>query len=118
MTEENNSPEKPDKQEVKRDSRGRFLPGCSGNPAGRPPRRAEDIRQAYEPYEEEARQLLVEIMRNPDVPASTRLKAVNRILSYAHGNPRAIESENPIQEVTDGIRELRKLLTGEDGDDS
>jgi hypothetical protein len=64
---------------------GRFPPGCSGNPGGRPARLGELVKLARE-HTAEAIATLAGIMANPAAPAATRVAAA-ALLDRAWGKP-------------------------------
>ena len=65
---------------------GRFKPGVSGNPNGRP-KIPQDIRDACRAASIEAINILLELMRSEDTNAGERIKAANTILNRAWGTP-------------------------------
>ena len=55
-----------------RNKNGRFLPGISGNPGGRPPE-VGDVRELAREYTEEAIETLVDLMRHAKSDAALML---------------------------------------------
>jgi hypothetical protein len=68
-----------------RDKNGRFLPGISGNPGGRPPE-VGDVRELAREYTEEAVATLVDLMRHARSDAA-RGAAAQALLDRGYGNP-------------------------------
>jgi hypothetical protein len=69
-----------------RDTTGRFLPGKSGNPGGRP-RVILAVRDQAQQHGEEAIEVLAEIMRQADAPPAARISAASEILNRGYGRP-------------------------------
>jgi hypothetical protein len=69
--------------------RGRWQPGESGNPAGRPPltRTAKELKEACKALTPKTLGVLDRIASNPKSPAAARVKASEVLLSYAWGRP-------------------------------
>jgi hypothetical protein len=65
---------------------GRFVPGQSGNPSGRP-KRDEDLAALARTYSEDAIAALVSIVNDPNVNPSARISAANSLLDRGHGRP-------------------------------
>ena len=63
-----------------------FIPGVSGNPAGRP-KAALNIQALARAHPEEALAATVEIMRDRGLPATTRLAAADKLLERGWGRP-------------------------------
>jgi hypothetical protein len=79
-------------------------PGTSGNPGGRPKQDANLAKAARE-YTIEALNVAVEIMRDPDVKPSTRLSAVDLILSRGHGRAPVTVQVGDSSDQLDAFRE-------------
>ena len=65
---------------------GRFVPGQSGNPSGRP-RRDENLAELARMHTEDAIAVLVSIANDPKVNPSARISAANSLLDRGHGKP-------------------------------
>jgi Family of unknown function (DUF5681) len=65
---------------------GRFAPGQSGNPSGRP-KRDEDIAALARAHTADAIAALVSIAENPKANDSARISAANSLLDRGHGKP-------------------------------
>lgn len=70
----------------KRNNKGRFIQGVSGNPGGRP-KVIENIRDLARQYTKEAVCTLVAIAQNTKAKDSDRIQAVNSLLDRAYGKP-------------------------------
>lgn len=67
---------------------GKFLPGHSGNPSGRP-RSDQTIKELARQHTAVAMNTLVKIAENPKVSANARVAASSVILAYGWGKPPA-----------------------------
>ena len=65
---------------------GRFVPGQSGNPSGRP-KRDENLAALARTHSEDAIAVLVSIANDPKVNPSARISAANSLLDRGHGRP-------------------------------
>ena len=63
---------------------GRFQPGRSGNPGGRP-RATHSIQELARKHTTEALDVLVQIMLNEKAPPNARVAAANTLLDRAYG---------------------------------
>lgn len=69
-----------------RDAAGRFLPGVTGNPNGRPVVAAE-VKKLARSYGAEAIEQLAALMRDPACPHATRKAAADSLLDRGYGKP-------------------------------
>jgi len=70
-----------------------------------------DLKKVAEPYSKEAVEVLVSIMRDKEVPATTRVQAADKLLDRAHGKPAiaiGIDAEIDIKETS--FDHLKKFL--------
>lgn len=74
------------KQEQKRDAKGRFVKGQSGNPSGRPAMPAEimDMARASAP---DAITMAIRFVNDEDADPRVRLKAAEILLDRGYGKP-------------------------------
>ena len=86
-----------------RDKNGRFLPGISGNPGGRPPE-VGDVRELAREYTEEAVATLVDLMRHARSDAA-RGAAAQALLDRGYGKSVAVA----LDVVDDGQAHLEAL---------
>ena len=91
---------------------GRFAPGQSGNPSGRP-KRDEDIAALARTHAADAIAVLVSIAENPKVNDSSRISAANSLLDRGHGRaPQAVAVKTESNNDT-FLRLWRYLTVGE-----
>ena len=88
---------------------GRFAPGSSGNPGGRP----RGIRQYREALEEAGKpELLVEVLlrglRDDDIRVA--LEAYDRAAAYLYGRPGALETAPNGPAAIPSLEEVRRAL--------
>lgn len=88
-----------------RDRRGRWGPGVSGNPAGRPPVLGP-VRALAQRYSTVAVQQLAGIMDNPAASPALRLAAARVVLGWAMGGGRAVVVDD-LARLPDDALELR-----------
>lgn len=65
---------------------GRFAPGKSGNPSGRP-KVDEKVQKALKAATLDAAKTLIELMNDEDQPGKVRLQAATTILDRVYGKP-------------------------------
>lgn len=75
---------------AKRDSKGRFVPGQSGNPAGINAT-TQKFREMCRTAAPEVFENLMAILRSKRAAAPARVRAGEIILSYAYGKPKEID---------------------------
>ena len=86
---------------------GRFLPGKSGNPGGRP-REVGHVKELARQHTPEAIQTLAAIMADPKEPSAARVRAAEALLDRAWGKPaQQISGELNIN------RDVRDMSTAE-----
>jgi hypothetical protein len=93
-----------------RDTTGRFLPGKSGNPGGRP-RVVGHIRDLAQCHAEAAIQTLAEIMSVADAPASSRIAASVALLDRGYGRPVDQKAMVLLAHNVNHLRALHELPT-------
>jgi len=71
-----------------RGEKGKFAPGTSGNPGGRPLLPPE-LKEAAKAASHEALTVLITIMRNAESPEAARIRAAEIIMNRAYGTPPA-----------------------------
>jgi hypothetical protein len=91
-----------------RDTTGRFLPGMSGNPGGRP-RVVGHIRDLAQCHAEAAIQTLAEIMSDADAPASSRIAASVALLDRGYGRPVDQRAMVLLAQNTDSLRAVTEM---------
>jgi len=78
---------------------GKWAPGVSGNPSGRP-RTAPEIREALSRLTPRAIEVISEILNSPETRPSDRIRAAELALAYHVGKPtQAIEHEDGLIEI-------------------
>ena len=91
---------------------GRFAPGQSGNPSGRP-KRDEDIAALARTHAADAIAVLVSIAENPKANDSSRISAANSLLDRGYGRvPQAVAVKTESNNDT-FLRLWRYLTVGE-----
>lgn len=87
---------------MKRDANGRYRPGQSGNPAGRP-RVAGQLRELMRELTPEAIEAVKQAVRNYHGDMRMAMEAAKLVLAYGYGKPpQAItgeEGEGPVEMV-------------------
>ena len=80
---------------------GRFQPGQSGNPGGRP-REVGHVRELARQRTEKAVETLETIMEDPKAPAAARVTAAQALLDRGWGRaPQTLNVGNPSKDVKD-----------------
>lgn len=72
--------------ELIRDEKGRFMPGCSGNPGGRPKTPAE-FRQLAQEATTLALERVIDILKNPATKDRDVIAAAQEVMDRAYGKP-------------------------------
>jgi hypothetical protein len=85
--------------------KGRFAPGQSGNPGGKPRKDRGQLRELFKAHKQEALETLLEVMRNGS--NKDRTDAAHVILAYGFGKPAAMPADEPINDL------LEKKLAAE-----
>ena len=101
-----------------RDKNGRFLPGISGNPGGRP-REVGDVREIARDHTEEAVETLVDLMRHAKSDAA-RGTAAQALLDRGYGKSVAVAMDivdegqahlEALQELVDRWERINREMT-------
>jgi|SRR5262245_36471658 len=89
-----------------RNEAGRFLPGVSGNPAGRhkQPRTTAEVRQLARENTVGAFQTLIRVHSNPKSPPAARVAAASEILNRGWGRAPSTDLEGAEQLVIKVIK--------------
>jgi hypothetical protein len=97
----------------KRDEKGLWKKGKSGNPKGRPPAIPKEVREMCREHTTSAVETLVDIMLSPEAPPAQRIVAANSLLDRGYGKPSqhvSITKKHSIKEMTDD--ELYRIASG------
>ena len=103
---EGESPDSPGAAPVVRDVAGRWQPGYSGNPAGRPALLAS-VRALARRHTELAIAALAVIAADPGAPPGARIVAARELLDRGHGRPSPVELVQDLALMSDD--ELERL---------
>lgn len=95
-----------------RDTTGRFLPGKSGNPGGRP-RVVGHVRDLAQRHADDAISVLAEIMKDQEAPASARIAASVALLDRGYGRPVDQRAMVLLTQNTDELRAVTEMSTGQ-----
>lgn len=93
-----------------RDTTGRFLPGKSGNPGGRP-RVIGHVRDMAQRHADDAISTLAEIMVDSEAPAAARITAACALLDRGYGRPVDQKAMLVLRQETDLLRQVHELPT-------
>jgi len=81
----------------------------SGRKPGAKNKVTVDLKAMAQPYSQEAVMVLIEVMRDKEAPAATRVQAANGLLDRSHGKPAiSVEIEADIKETS--FDHLKNLL--------
>lgn len=90
--------------------RGGKRPG-SGRKAGTPNRITIELKQLANEYTEEAIQVFVDVMRNPETPAAVKIAAADKLLDRGHGRPaQSVEIDEPGRMDPEFTKNLEKIF--------
>lgn len=106
------APRKPDKQAENRDTTGKFVPGKSGNPNGRPKKEhsVTDAIRAVMDAQPDTKQKLAD--RVLTMALAGDIKAITLIWHYMDGMPtQRVESKDVTDEESPELRTLRAILS-------
>lgn len=85
---------------VRCEKTGRWLPGLSGNPGGRPKEEADKIRDLARLWTADAFETIVDIMLDKNERGATRLKAADHVISRGWGKVVELKED---EEDVDGV---------------
>jgi hypothetical protein len=91
-------------------ARGRFKPGQSGNPGGRP-KEIGHVKELAREHTVAAVKTLAEIMGNIEEPAAARARAAEALLNRAWGTPESTANVNLTNEPT--TEQLIQIILGD-----
>ena len=91
-------------------ARGRFKPGQSGNPGGRP-KEIGHVKELAREHTVAAVKTLAEIMGNIEEPAAARARAAEALLNRAWGTPESTANVNLSSEPT--TEQLIQIILGD-----
>jgi hypothetical protein len=87
---------------------GKFGPGNKANPGGRP-KTPQEVKDAFRAHTHEAKDVLVEVMRDKGAKPSERTKAAEVILNRAWGTPeQAVSVTGSLASMTVDTSKLAK----------
>ena len=69
-----------------RDGAGRFRPGSSGNPKGRP-KLPKEVKEMFKAATADAAQLLIDTMNDPDADLKLRIDCAEKVIERVYGKP-------------------------------
>ena len=99
---------KPTSEQAKnRREKGKFTPGASGNPGGRP-QLPPELKEAAKALSPEALNILAEIMRDPEATEGARVRAAECIMNRAYGTPPASVEVTNLSDLPSIIIEARE----------
>lgn len=91
-----------------RDEKGKFVPGTSGNPGGRP-KMPDEFRELAQKNSVAALQKVIEIMNSPESKTSDILKSCELIIERVYGKP---SQDHYLETTTKGGSPLLVVLEG------
>ena len=97
---------------MQRDNSGRFLPGESANPGGRPSG-IKELREMTRQYTKEAVDVLVKHLRDPDPRVA--LFAANSLLDRGYGKPSPAADEDRSDIATAHLEALKAINARSEG---
>ena len=97
---------------MQRDNSGRFLPGQSANPGGRPSG-VKELRELTRQYTHEAVAVLVKHLHDPDPRVA--LYAANSLLDRGYGRPSPAVDEDKSDVATAHLEALKTIMARSEG---
>lgn len=97
------------KKQAKRDSKGRFVKGSSGNAGGRT-KLPDDLKQAFREASPMALETLKRVLLDEDAKDSDKIRAAEIVLDRAYGKPTQsvnVDTETPQRFVFVGMNDVK-----------